>query len=65
MEMDPVENMPQIFQLVLGIFDGDAADDAVHLVPLCEEEFRQIRAVLAGYAGYQRFFHIDTLSHQD
>jgi hypothetical protein len=34
-----------------------AADEAVHLVTLVEEEFGQIRAVLAGDSREQGFFH--------
>lgn len=30
-----------------------AADQAVHLVPLVQEEFRQVRTVLSGNSGYQ------------
>ena len=32
-------------------------DDAVHFVPLAEKEFGEVRAVLAGDTGYERFFH--------
>jgi hypothetical protein len=57
MEVEPVKDMPQIFQLVLGVFDGNTANDAVHFIPLRKEKFRQVRAILAGYPGYQCFFH--------
>jgi len=28
-----------------------SADDAVHLVPFLQQQFRQIGAILSGYAG--------------
>ena len=36
---------------------GRAPDDAVDLIFLGQEEFRQKGAVLAGYAGDESFFH--------
>ena len=57
MEIDPVEYLSQVFQLVLGIFDGNATDNAMDFVPLGKKEFRKIRAILTGNTGYQRFFH--------
>ncbi len=40
-----------------GIEGGRATDDAVHLVALLQEKFRQVGAVLAGDTGDECFFH--------
>ena len=56
-DADPLQDLPQVFQLVLGVLDGGAPHDTVHLVPLLQEEFGEIGAVLAGYACYQSFLH--------
>ena len=34
-----------------------AADDAMHLVALRQQQFRQIRTILASDSGNERFFH--------
>ena len=34
--------------------DGTTADDAVHVIPLFQQEFRQVRTVLSGHAGNER-----------
>jgi len=41
----------------LGIEGRGAADNAVHLVSFRQQQFGQIRAVLAGNAGDESFFH--------
>ena len=41
----------------LGVERARPPHDAVHLVPLVEEELGQVRAVLSGDAGDQRSFH--------
>jgi hypothetical protein len=40
----------------IGVERAAAADDAVNFVSLFEQEFRQIRAILAGNARDQSFF---------
>ena len=34
--------------------DGTPADDTMHVIPLFQEEFRQVRTVLSGHAGDER-----------
>ena len=41
----------------LAVIDGGAADDAVDVVALFQQELSQIAAVLAGDAGDECFFH--------
>ena len=41
----------------LAVIDGGAADDAVDVVALFQQELSQIAAVLAGNAGDECFFH--------
>jgi hypothetical protein len=40
-----------------GVEGGGAPYEAVNLVPLGEKKFDQVRAVLAGDAGYERLGH--------
>jgi hypothetical protein len=42
----------------LGVEARGAADDAVHLVPLAEEELGEVGAVLARDSGDERSFHV-------
>jgi hypothetical protein len=48
-------------QLPLGIVL--AADEAEHLVPLAEQQLRQIEAVLTGHSGDERAWHGKRFSH--
>ena len=48
-EIEPVD--------AVGVEGAGAADDAVDLEALLQQEFRQIGAVLAGDAGDQGFLH--------
>jgi hypothetical protein len=41
----------------VGIEIRRTPDNPVHLISLLQQEFRQIRPVLAGDAGYQRLSH--------
>jgi hypothetical protein len=40
-----------------GVKCSGPLDDAVHLITLAEQELGEIRAVLSGDAGDERFFH--------
>jgi hypothetical protein len=42
----------------LGVKRRSAPDDAVHLVPFLQQQFRQIGAILSGYAGDECLFHV-------
>jgi hypothetical protein len=53
MNLDPVEDVPDTTKTGVGIFQGDAAHDPVHLVVLLEKELSQVRPVLPGDAGDQ------------
>src|SRR6185369_2791240 len=55
MQVDPVDEMDDVLQFVGSVLNGGPPDDAVNLVPLGQEQFRKIRAVLSGKAGDEGF----------
>ena len=57
MQAEPVLEGQQPPEPVLGILDGDAADNPVHFIVFFEQELRQVRSVLPRDAGDQRAFH--------
>ena len=52
-----VADVAQAGEAVLGIFEGDAAYDAVDLVTAAQQPLRKIGAVLAGNPCYQCLCH--------
>jgi hypothetical protein len=57
MELDIVQEMLDPPHPVRRVLERHATDNSVNLVPFGEEEFRQIRAVLARDTGDERSFH--------
>ena len=54
-QYDPVAHRVQALQAVCWILQRDAPYQAVNLVALRKQQFRQVRSVLAGYSRNQRF----------
>jgi hypothetical protein len=56
-EVEAVEDGSKAGEATVRVFEGDAADDTVDFIALLEEEFSEVRAVLAGDAGDEGSFH--------
>ena len=56
MEFDFVLQVGDAPEAMLGIFQRDSPDNAVYVIALVQQKFRQIRAILPGDAGDQCCF---------
>ena len=57
MEPDAVERVADAAEAAVGVFERDAAHEAVHLVAVFEEVLGQVAAVLPGDACDECSFH--------
>jgi hypothetical protein len=57
MQADPVQIGLEVGQTHLRVLQSGRADDAVHFIPFIQKKFREVRAILPGYAGNQSLGH--------